>query len=219
MLAMRQIQNGFFREKSSRVVNGSRLDKNFEYIKFEESMNEPPIDQDSVELSPQQYPKLLQNEEYDDEPEENDDSQDRSDVSSNSGSEEDADNGDQTNDKTPGALNNPIDCEIDANTMVVGDYTDVSQSTQVTNNDHLKFLSSLGSSSITVAELTSGSSFVKKISKRLGSKKKKSRGKSKRNCHDMNQINEANESNDEETNLPLSELVNMSPPRSTSNKK
>jgi len=44
MLAMRQIQNGFFREKSSRVVNGSRLDKNFEYIKFEESMNEPPID-------------------------------------------------------------------------------------------------------------------------------------------------------------------------------
>lgn len=80
-------------------------------------------------------------------------------------------------------------------------------------------MSSLGSSSITVAELTSGSSFVKKISKRLGSKKKKSRGKSKRNCHDMNQINEANESNDEENNLPLSEFVNMSPPPSTSNKK
>ena len=97
---------------------------------------------------------------------------------------------------------NPIDMsENDClSPGIVGDYTDMSMSTQVTNNDHLKFLSSLGSSS-------ASGSFVAKVVKRLGSKKKKSRGKSKRTTQDMTQINEANESNDEDAALPINEPI------------
>ena len=143
-------------------------------------------------------PQLLYQDEEDDEPEEQDDSQQGSNFSSNSGSQEDIE---ESREKKQEA--NPIDSsEIDKETdktptaatgmKDIGDYTDISQSTQVTSGDHLKFLNSLGSS--TLPNGSTSSAFGKRNLKRLGSRKKKSRMKSKRTNSGINQINEANES-------------------------
>lgn len=142
ILAMRQIQNaGFYREQTQRANanNQSRIgaQHKFEYIKFEEGTTNEEMkvaeQEDSVEYNEEnQMPQLLQQEDDEDEPEEMDDSA-QSNDSSNSGSEdEEDDQSPQKQDEQNPIDNSEIDKETEAVTevpCVVGDYTDISQST------------------------------------------------------------------------------------------